>query len=82
LHYVGLHPHPFYNWSVNRLRPILFTLTVIIALLIMSREAATSRPVLAVGTSADSIEYLEYSTVPGYFQQDDLATDDKSFDYV
>jgi hypothetical protein len=55
---------------------------VITALLLMSREASTSQPASAVETNVDAIEFLEYSTVPGYFQQDDSATNDKTFDYV
>jgi len=27
-------------------------------------------------------EYIKYSTVTGYFQQDDPATDPNTFDYV
>lgn len=51
--------------------PFLFVATVIVALLVIMGEASAPTP-----------KYLKYTTVTGYFQQDDPATDDRNFDYV
>ncbi|EPE29330.1 Phosphoglycerate mutase-like protein [Glarea lozoyensis ATCC 20868] len=45
----------------------------------MSGEAPTAQP---MSPMKSEVEYLEYTTVPGYFQQDDRATNDKIFDYT
>ncbi|KAK2741741.1 hypothetical protein FQN55_008241 [Onygenales sp. PD_40] len=50
-------------------RPFLLAATVVLALLLAMAEA--------LGQS-----HLEYSTVPGYFLQDDPATDPAEFDYT
>lgn len=42
---------------------------------------ATSLPLLAMGDAA-AVPCITYSTVPGYFLQDDPAVDPKTFDYV
>lgn len=47
-----------------------------------------SRSMFTLGAAALSVlatveaSYLKYSTVPGYFLQDDSTTDVDSFDYV
>ncbi|TVY65628.1 putative phosphoglycerate mutase [Lachnellula suecica] len=58
-------------FRVNCLVPILFVLTIIIALFVIMGESPKPTP-----------EHLEYSTVTGYFQQDDPTTDDHGFDYT
>lgn len=59
-------------WSlfrINRLVPFLFVATIVITFLVMMGESK-------------SAEYIAYTTVTGYFQQDDPATDSGSFDYT
>jgi hypothetical protein len=50
----------------------LFIATVVVALLVVMGEPANS----------DHPHYLKYSTVTGYFLQDDPATNHDGFDYV
>ncbi|KAH6674129.1 histidine phosphatase superfamily [Halenospora varia] len=57
--------------SINRFVPFLFLATVIVAFMVMMGESPQPAP-----------EYIKYSTVTGYFQQDDHNTDDKKFDYT
>jgi hypothetical protein len=47
----------------------LFLATIVISFLIMMGESDTS-------------QYINFSSVTGFFQQDDSATDPSSFDYV
>ena len=49
--------------------PLLFVVTVFVALLIIMGEAPRS-------------SHTQYSTVTGYFLQDDLETDESAFNYV
>jgi hypothetical protein len=49
--------------------PFLFVATVVVTFLLMMGETTSG-------------EYIQYTTVPGYFQQDDPATDSGSFDYA
>jgi hypothetical protein len=49
--------------------PVLFLLTIVVFFLVMMGEAETPK-------------YIRYSTVTGFFQQDDPATDASTFDYV
>jgi hypothetical protein len=72
-------PILFRKPKINKARPILFVATFIVAFLIMLGEAPTAQHISPMKLKA---EYLEYTTVPGYFQQDDPATNDKIFDYV
>jgi len=64
-------PYPAQDWELTASRPFLFILTVVVALLVMMGESPKPIP-----------EYITYSTVTGYFQQDDPATEDHGFDYV
>jgi hypothetical protein len=50
--------------------PFLFLATIVVAFIIM------------MGQSVPGPEYIKYSTVISFFQQDDPATDPSSFDYV
>jgi len=59
--------------------PILFVATFIFALLIMPTEMPITQ---SIPTMNSEVEYLEYATVPGYFQQDDPATNDTIFNYT
>ena len=49
--------------------PLLFLATIVLAFFVLMGE--TSRP-----------EYIKYTTVTGFFQQDDLATNASTFNYV
>ncbi|KAF3479995.1 phosphoglycerate mutase family protein [Arthroderma uncinatum] len=51
------------------------------SLLLRIALLAGSLPLLAMGESAH-LSHIEYSTVPGYFLQDDPATDPGAFDYA
>ena len=53
-------------------RPALFIATVVVAFLVAMGESANS----------DHPHYFKYSTVTGYFLQDDPATNHDGFDYV
>lgn len=56
-------------------RPLLLFLTIVLAgLMAMSESLATAK------RSTES--YLTYSTVKGYFLQDEEDTDSRNFDYV
>lgn len=57
--------------SLNSFIAFAFITTVIVAFMIMMGEAPTP-----------SEEYTKYSTVTGYFLQDDEATDPKGFDFT
>lgn len=50
-------------------RPFLFVATFVVTCLVMMGESK-------------SAEHIKYTSVTGFFQQDDLATDSGSFDYV
>lgn len=56
--------------------PVLFATTVLLALLFSMGESTR-----AAYTSSNS-SYLKYTTVTGFFLQDDNSTDAKTFDYV
>lgn len=56
---------------IRLLSPILFIATVCVAFFVIMGEAPKTEET-----------HLEFSTVTGYFQQDEPATDPKSFDYV
>jgi hypothetical protein len=60
--------HPLNSPDLTRPSPVLFLATIIIAFLIMM--------------SGSDAQYLKYTTVTGFFQQDDPSTDPKGFDYV
>ncbi|KAL2073622.1 hypothetical protein VTL71DRAFT_10948 [Oculimacula yallundae] len=57
--------------SLNSFIAFLFTATIIIAFMVMMEESPIP-----------SEEYTKYSAVPGYFLQDDEATDPKGFDFT
>lgn len=59
---------------IRLLSPILFVATVCVAFFVIMGEAPTPE--------GEYARYLKFSTVTGYFQQDDPATDPKAFDYV
>ena len=70
--------HKRWRWRSCRtttLIPFLLISTIIIAFWILMGESAP--PDVPAQES-----YLAYSTVPGFFAQDDPATDDKSFDFM
>jgi hypothetical protein len=50
-------------------RPFLFVATIVVTFLVMMGESK-------------SAEYIRYTTVTGFFQQDDPATVPGTFDYV
>lgn len=50
-------------------RPFLFLLTIFATFIVMMGESNTPR-------------HMTYTTVTGYFQQDDPNTDPKGFDFV
>lgn len=50
-------------------RPFLFVATIVVTFLVMMGESK-------------SAEYIKYTTVTGYFQQDDPVTVSGTFDYV
>ena len=50
-------------------RPFLFLVTVFATFVVMMRESNIP-------------QYLKYTTVSGFFQQDDPVTEAKGFDYV
>ncbi len=56
---------------IRLLSPVLFVATVFVAFFVIMGEAPKPEG-----------EYLKYSTVTGYFLQDDLETDPSTFDYV
>ncbi|KAG9229240.1 histidine phosphatase superfamily [Amylocarpus encephaloides] len=65
------------NISITCLIPVFFLATVIVAVLIMIGEAPSPAPEMESEST-----YTKYTTVTGYFQQDDPATEDKNFDYT
>ena len=62
-----------YNIAIAKFCPMnspsLFVLTVLVTLFIVMGEAGPP-------------SHIRYSTVPGYFLQDDPNTDDSNFNYV
>lgn len=56
-------------------RPILLVLTLLAAGVVIMGESLAS-----AATPAES--HFQFSTVPGYFLQDDPNTDPEKFDYV
>ena len=50
-------------------RPFLFLATIVVAFMVMMGESNVP-------------QYIEYTTVTGFFQQDDPATEPNGFDYV
>lgn len=64
-------PRP--SWKLTkRYSPFLFIATLVVAFLIFMGDAP----------AAPEQEYLKFSTVTGYFLQDDPETDPNGFDYV
>jgi hypothetical protein len=59
-------------------RPTLLFLTVVVALLIVMREAPKVEPQRPITSSS----FLKYRSLEGYFLQDDSKTDPLTFDYV
>jgi hypothetical protein len=53
-------------------------LTVIVALLVVMREATSARPQLRITAPS----FLKYQTLAGYFLQDDPKIDPLIFDFV
>jgi hypothetical protein len=52
-------------------RPILFVVTIIVPFFLMMGES-----------SGPKSTYLKYSTVTGYFEQDDPNTESRGYDFV
>jgi hypothetical protein len=64
---------PRSTWKlIKRYSSFLFVATIVIAFLVIMSEAPPQH----------EEEYLRFSTVTGYFLQDDPETDPNGFDYV
>ena len=56
-------------------RPFLFVATIVVAFLVMMGESKSAE-------YTKHTKYIKYTTVTGYFQQDDPDTVSETFDYV